>query len=148
MPERQAAGEGNEGRFLSMRVLGAFTLTMALTTGAVNASSFVVMGEAAPASTPSIVTLGEPLPEVTDEKVAAIPQKPRRNPTLGPLVIRGGVVGGSFAPASSTPSPAIATGTPSAPNKAAASHDKSPQAPPSPAPATPPPALAPRAMPR
>ncbi|HEY4192982.1 MAG TPA: hypothetical protein VGM46_10090, partial [Mesorhizobium sp.] len=45
-----------------MRVIGAFILTIALTTGAARASSFIVIDEAAPASTPSIVQLGQPAP--------------------------------------------------------------------------------------
>jgi hypothetical protein len=49
----------------------------------------------------SVVAVGEP--EVTDEKVAAIDEKPwRRDPI--PMVIRGGVVGGAYSP----PAPAAA----------------------------------------
>lgn len=60
MPKRHAA-EGSGSLLLSVRVLEAFILAMTLTTGAARASSFVVMGETAPASTPSIVTLGSPV---------------------------------------------------------------------------------------
>ncbi|MHA6644159.1 hypothetical protein [Mesorhizobium sp. A623] len=138
-----------------MRVLAAFILTMAAT-GMAQGSSFVVMGETAPAATPSIITLGapaparqtgqpsaqgarfvetpletpsiialgEPLPEVTFEKVAAIP---RRGPNFQPLVIRGGIAGDAFAPAI----PPKDTAAPS--QQAAASKGDAPAPPPAPA---------------
>lgn len=204
MPKGHAA-EGNGSLLLSGRVLEAFILAMTLTTGAARASSFVVMGETAPASTPSIVTLGspvatrvagvkatpsswvdksigqlqqaylrmkqadrrlypsveslssgatetpsiialgEPAPEITYEKVAAIPQKLKHGPMFKSLVIRGGVVGDAFAPAAGGGSSAVAASTSS---QAGASGGKSPSAPPPPVPAAPPPALAPKGMPQ
>jgi len=203
MPKRHAA-EGSGSLLLSVRVLEAFILAMTLTTGAARASSFVVMGETAPASTPSIVrlgspvgtrvagvkatpsswvdksigqlqqaylrmkqadrrfypsveslssgatetpsiiALGEPAPEITYEKVAAIPQKLKHGPMFKPLVIRGGVVGDAFAPAAGGGSSAVAAST----SPQAATGDKSPAAPPPPVPAAPPPALAPKGMPQ
>lgn len=191
---------------MSVRVLGAFILTITLTTGAARASSFVVMGETAPASTPSIVTLGspapakvagaapqswidksigqlqqaylrmkqadrrlypsveslnpvapetpsiialgEPAPEVTYEKVAAIPQKLKHGPMYKPLVIRGGVAGDAFAPAASAAPSAVTASSQNTPSPAAASGSQPPSAPPPPAPAAPtPPAIAPKGMP-
>jgi hypothetical protein len=136
---------------LFVRVLAAFILTMAAA-GMARASSFVVMGDTAPAATPSIITLGapapvmasaqdassverpletpsiialgEPLPEVTFEKVAAIP---RRGPTFQPLVIRGGIAGDAFTPAS----PPRDTAAPA--QQAAASRGDVPAPPPAPA---------------
>lgn len=165
-----------------VRVLAAFILTTVMATGATRASSFVVMGDAAPTSTPSIislgapapvkladdgpswidtslveikqayarmkadwpqvqnagaapmetpsiVTLGEPLPEVTYEKVSAIP---KRGPVFRPHVIRGGISGDAFSPAA--PPTATASSQPTPPSNG--------QAPPSPPPATPPPSSA------
>jgi hypothetical protein len=206
-PKRHSA-KGNGSLFLFVRVLGAFILTITLTTGAARASSFVVMGEAAPASTPSIITLGsptstrlartqarpsswidksieqlqqaylrakqtdrqpypsvesldsggmetpsiialgEPAPEITYEKVAAIPQKQRHGPMFKPLVIRGGVVGDAFAPASAGPSTDTSTSTQNTSSQAAASGGQSPSAPPPPVPAAPPPAVVPKGMPQ
>jgi len=97
-----------------------------VTTGAAQASSFVVMGESAPvatpsivalgapapasAATPSIVAMGEPLPTVTGEKVAAIPHTRKWGPRFQPLVIRGGLADNAFAVASPSPQQA-ASGT-------------------------------------
>ncbi|WP_320327801.1 hypothetical protein [Mesorhizobium dulcispinae] len=66
------------------------------------------------ASTPSVVALGEPVPAVTDEKVAAIPEKSGQRHAQAPTIIRGGIVGGaSAAPAATaaakSPAPAAAT---------------------------------------
>jgi hypothetical protein len=60
------------------------------------------LAAAAPIETPSIIALGEPLPEVADEKVAAIPEKAKLGPPSSPMVIRGGIAGGAFAPAAPT----------------------------------------------
>lgn len=147
----------HRGLLLSVRVLGVLTFVATLAAGAANASSFVVMGETAPAQTPSIVTLGEaastkiaeakpvapswtdetrkdlrqaygranrhsvapnssetattpvetpsivamgePLPEVAQEEVAAIPSRRGNGPNFKPLIIRGGIVGDAFVPA-------------------------------------------------
>lgn len=141
-----------------VRVLAAFILTMAAS-GAARASSFVVMGDVAPASTPSIITLGapapvmasaqdassverpletpsiialgEPLPEVTFEKVAAIPDK---GPSFQPLVIRGGITGDAFAPAT----PAKNGKDKAAPAQQAAAAPKNDAPAPPPTPAAPP----------
>ena len=204
-----AAAKGIGSLLLSsVRVLGAFILAMTSTAGAAGASSFVVMGETAPVSTPSIVTLGlpapakvagakaglsswadkpidqlqrafprmkqadrrlspsveslssgatetpsiialgEPAPEIAYEKVAAIPRKSKRGPMFKPLVIRGGVVGDAFAPATNAgPSAAPAPGKQNGSSQAAASGGQSPSAPPSPAPAAPPPAVVPKGTP-
>ncbi|QKC99843.1 hypothetical protein [Mesorhizobium sp. NZP2298] len=119
---------------MSVRIL--LGITLAALSGGAQASSLVFPG--APAATPSIlalkadgiqagdvlsvVALGEP--EVTDEKVAAIPNapEPRHGFMPGPMIIRGGVVGGDFstptqvkAPATTaTPAPAPAQATASA----------------------------------
>ncbi|KRB32724.1 MULTISPECIES: hypothetical protein [Mesorhizobium] len=119
---------------MSVRIL--LGITLAALSGGVQASSLVFPG--APAATPSIlvvkadgirasdvlsvVELGEP--EVTDEKVAAIPNapEPRHGFIQGPMIIRGGVAGGDFskptlvkAPATTaTPAPAPAQATASA----------------------------------
>ena len=109
---------------MSMRVLGALGFTLAAMTGGAQASSIVFLGvsKSTPsvikvgtpepmkiASSPSIVALGDPQPDVTYEKVAAIPEKPRHG--QAPMIIRGGIVGGAFA----TPAPAKATAAATAP---------------------------------
>jgi len=97
---------------VSLRVLGSIGAGLLAMTSLAQASSIVVAG--IPTSTPSVVrlpaiapgalslapsliALGEPVPAVTDEKVAAIPEHAQ-----APMIIRGGVVGGAFA----TPAPA------------------------------------------
>lgn len=75
---------------MSMRVLGALGFTLAAMTGGAHASSIVFFGVSTStpsvikvggsepvrtASTPSIVALGDAQPDVTYEKVAAIPEK-------------------------------------------------------------------------
>jgi hypothetical protein len=49
-------------------------------------------------ASPSIITLGEPWPPVTYEKVAAIPAKTKARSNFTPMVIRGGIVGDAFVP--------------------------------------------------
>ncbi|RUV53938.1 hypothetical protein EOA88_37110, partial [Mesorhizobium sp. M5C.F.Ca.IN.020.14.1.1] len=98
-----------------VRILGALGLTLAA--GGAHASSFVVLGApsstpsvvklgapepvkvAGSSSTPSIVALGEAVPDVTYEKVAAIPSqpKPKHDFMQSPMIIRGGIVGDAFA---------------------------------------------------
>ncbi|TIO91495.1 MAG: hypothetical protein E5X90_26855, partial [Mesorhizobium sp.] len=69
------------------------------------ASSIVVLGAATSTpsivrlaaiepgkATPSVVALGEPVPAVTDEKVAAIPEKSGQRHAQPPTIIRGGIV--------------------------------------------------------
>ncbi|MBZ9933477.1 hypothetical protein LB570_25645, partial [Mesorhizobium sp. BR1-1-5] len=91
---------------MSVRIWGALAITLASMGGGAQASSLVFPG--APASTPSIlalkaadgkasdvvsvVVLGEP--DVTYEKVAAIPGKAeaRHSFAQSPMIIRGGVV--------------------------------------------------------
>ena len=108
---------------MSMRVLGALGFTLAAMTGGAQASSIVFLGVSTStpsviklggpepmtiASAPSIVALGDAQPDVTYEKVAAIPEKPRHG-NQNPMIIRGGVVGGAFAaPAPAKASPAAA----------------------------------------
>ncbi|MER8894654.1 hypothetical protein [Mesorhizobium sp. M0676] len=115
---------------MSMRVLGALGFTLAAMTGGAHASSIVFLGVSTStpsvikvggsepvriASSPSIVALGDAQPDVTYEKVAAIPEKPRQDP----MIIRGGIVGRAFAapaPASaSTSAPAAETTAETAP---------------------------------
>lgn len=101
---------------MSMRVLGALGFTLAAMTGGAQASSIVFLGVSTStpsvikvggpepmtaASTPSIVAVGDAQSDVTYEKVAAIPEKPRQDP----MIIRGGIVGGAFA----APAPARAS---------------------------------------
>ncbi|TRC86989.1 hypothetical protein FJV76_30630 [Mesorhizobium sp. WSM4303] len=103
---------------MSVRMLGALGLTLAAMTGGAQASSIVFLGVSTStpsvikvggaepvkiASSPSIVALGDPQPDVTYEKVAAIPEKPRHG--QAPMIIRGGIVGGAFA----APAPAKAS---------------------------------------
>ncbi|HEY4193633.1 MAG TPA: hypothetical protein VGM46_13385, partial [Mesorhizobium sp.] len=101
-------------------------------------------------ATPSIIAMGEPAPGIGYEQVAAIP-KPKRGPLYQPMVIRGGVAGDAFAPASSSDQPAVATSAPARspanPSPAGpASGGQPPSAPPPPTP-TAPPVLAPKGMP-
>ncbi|CDX34287.1 conserved exported hypothetical protein [Mesorhizobium sp. ORS 3359] len=113
-----------------MRLLGAFGIGLLAMNGAADASSIVVLGVSTstpsvvrleaidPAklsalSAPSMIALGDPVPAVTDEKVAAIPEKSGHQPA--PMIIRGGIVGGAF----STPA-ATASAKPTAPATAAA----------------------------
>lgn len=116
---------------VSVRILGA--LGFILAAGEAQASSIIVLG--VPASTPSVVRLGAPEtvttaeskagsstpsvvalgaaePDVTYEKVAAIPNQPelKRGFMPGPMIIRGGIVGGDF----SVPTPASAAAAPQA----------------------------------
>ena len=78
-----------------------FVLSFAAMCGSAPASSLLVLsGE--PASTPSIVKLGEPEAGISGDRVAAIPK------TFGPqspMVIRGGTVGGLSAAPAATPGP-------------------------------------------
>ncbi|WP_181180690.1 hypothetical protein [Mesorhizobium sp. B2-4-6] len=95
-----------------MRLLGAFGISLLAMNGAAHASSIVVVGpptstpsvvrlnaieptKLSAASTPSMIALGDPMPAVTDEKVAAIPEKSGHQ--QAPMIIRGGIVGGAFA---------------------------------------------------
>ncbi|TIS54404.1 MAG: hypothetical protein E5W91_26975 [Mesorhizobium sp.] len=125
----------------------AVTLSMtgwAATAGGAQASSLVVLGvskttpsvvrlgSAEPAG-PSIMALGEELPDVTDETVAAIPDKPepKHGFMQNPMIIRGGIVGGAFAsPApAAAPVKAIAAAAPAADGKPAATATASNSAP-------------------
>lgn len=114
-----------------MRLLGAFGISLLAMNGAAHASSIVVVGPSTstpsvvrldaidPAklsalSAPSMIALGDPVPAVTDEKVAAIPEKSGHQPA--PMIIRGGIVGGAFAtpaakPTATTTAAAPANGT-------------------------------------
>ncbi|RWD63525.1 MAG: hypothetical protein EOS60_30520 [Mesorhizobium sp.] len=86
-----------------MRLLGAFGIGLLAMNGAAHASSIVVVGPSTstpsvvrldaidPAklsalSAPSMIALGDPVPAVTDEKVAAIPEKAGHQPA--PMIIR------------------------------------------------------------
>ncbi|MCV3210655.1 hypothetical protein OHD62_29080 [Mesorhizobium sp. YC-39] len=116
---------------VSVRILGA--LGFILAAGEAQASSIIVLG--APSSTPSVVKLGAPEtvtmaenqaghstpsvvalgaaePDVTYEKVAAIPNQPelKRGFMPGLMIIRGGIVGGDF----SIPAPATTAAAPQA----------------------------------
>ncbi|MER8904095.1 MULTISPECIES: hypothetical protein [unclassified Mesorhizobium] len=138
---------------MSMRVLGALGFTLAAMTGGAHASSIVFLGVSTStpsvikvggsepvriASSPSIVALGDAQPDVTYEKVAAIPEKPRHG--QDPMIIRGGIVGGAFAapaPArASTSAPAAETTAETAPaGTATASNGKPESQPAAPQPA-------------
>ncbi|MEZ2331917.1 hypothetical protein AB6802_19525 [Mesorhizobium sp. RCC_202] len=100
-----------------MRLLGAFGIGLLAMTGVSQASSIVTLGVStstpsvirvkaiepvrlSAASTPSVIALGDPVPAVTDEKVAAIPSGHQQ----APMIIRGGIVGGAFASPAATAS--------------------------------------------
>ena len=127
---------------MSVRIL--LGTVLAVVTGGAQASSLVFPG--APSSTPSIIKLdaakplktadtakavqsvvglGETQPDVTDEKVAAIPDKPEASHGFeqNPMVIRGGVVGPAFSAPTPTAAPAkaAAPATGTAPATATAS---------------------------
>ncbi|MER9327178.1 hypothetical protein [Mesorhizobium sp. M0488] len=106
---------------MSLRIL--LGIALAAAGGTAQASSLIFPG--APASTPSVlllqaaaadkasdgqsvVALGEP--DVTYEKVAAIPHAPaaRHGFTQSPMIIRGGVAGGAFSTPASGQAPAAA----------------------------------------
>jgi hypothetical protein len=118
---------------VSMRVLAMLGVGLLATAGGAQASSIVVLGVststpsvirlgAPESSTPSVVAFGEPAPDVTDEKVAAIPEKSEHHGFMpSPMIIRGGVVGGAFATPAATPAKATAAAAP-----AAAADTKSP----------------------
>jgi hypothetical protein len=114
-----------------MRLLGAFGIGLLAMHGVAHASSIVVLGVStstpsvirlnaieparlSAASTPSMIALGDPMPAVTDEKVAAIPEKSGHQ--QAPMIIRGGVVGGAFATPAATASakPSTPATTPAA----------------------------------
>jgi hypothetical protein len=114
-----------------MRMLGTAAIGLLAMTGMAEASSVITLGAAGStpsvvrvgaldpakgASTPSVIALGEPA--VTDEKVAAIPEKSAHGRTPTPMIIRGGVVGGAFA----TPA-ATAAAKPTAPAATAPAND-------------------------
>lgn len=118
---------------MSVRVL--LGITLATVASGAQASSLVFPG--APAATPSILTLkaadtkasdvvsvvalGEP--DVTYEKVAAIPDAPeaRHGFMRSPMIIRGGVVGGDFSTPTQAKAPAATTTAAPAPAQATAS---------------------------
>ncbi|MER8462760.1 hypothetical protein [Mesorhizobium sp. M1396] len=121
---------------MSVRIL--LGIILAALTGGAQASSLVFPG--ASSSTPSIIRLGAPMasgaksvvavgdaqPDVTFEKVAAIPDRPeaRHGFQPGPMVIRGGVTGPAFSAPAPTAAPATdvapAAGTAPAPGMAPA----------------------------
>ncbi|WP_245318035.1 MULTISPECIES: hypothetical protein [unclassified Mesorhizobium] len=118
---------------MSVRVL--LGITLATMASGVQASSLVFPGP--PAATPSILTLkaadikasdvvsvvalGEP--DVTYEKVAAIPNPPEAQHGFmpSPMIIRGGIVGGDFSTPTQTKAPAATTAAAPAPAQATAS---------------------------
>ena len=126
--------------------LGAVSIGL-LVTGLAQASSVVMLGvststpsvirlaaiepgHVSAASTPSVVALGEPVPAVTDEKVAAIPEKSEQRHAQTPMIIRGGIVGGAFVTPAATASakstaPANGTAPATPPNGTAAAAPKS-----------------------
>ncbi|MBZ9763094.1 hypothetical protein LB553_19735 [Mesorhizobium sp. CA8] len=100
-----------------MRLLGALGISLLAMNGAAYASSIVMVAPStstpsvirlnaiepaklSSASTPSMIALGDPMPAVTDEKVAAIPEKSGHQ--QAPMIIRGGIVGGAFATPAAT----------------------------------------------
>jgi hypothetical protein len=123
---------------VSVRAFSSVVLSLAAMTVGAQASSFVTVGAPAPtpsiiklaaleptkaaeadtvsghdSPTPSVVALGDPLPDVTYEKVAAIPDQPKSKHGFmqNPMIIRGGIVGGAFA----SPAPAKTANAPAAP---------------------------------
>nr|WP_189524563.1 MULTISPECIES: hypothetical protein [unclassified Mesorhizobium] len=132
---------------MSVRIWGTLVITLAAMVGEAQASSLVFPG--APASTPSVVVLkatdgkasdvvsvvalGEP--DVTYEKVAAIPDKaePRHAFPHSPMIIRGGVVGGAFSTPVQAKAPAAATAPVTAPAAATAPATATASAAPAPA---------------
>ena len=126
---------------MSVRIL--LGITLAALSCEAQASSLVFPG--APASTPSVLTLkaadpakasdvqsvvavGEP--DVTYEKVAAIPNPPEAQHGFSQelMIIRGGVVGGAFSTPAQGKAPAAATTPAPAPAKATASAAPAPNA--------------------
>ncbi|MDX8514714.1 hypothetical protein [Mesorhizobium captivum] len=92
----------------SIVVLGVSTSTPSVVRPAA-----IEPGKVSAASTPSVVALGEPVPAVTDEKVAAIPEKPGQRHAQAPMIIRGGIVGGAPAtPAATASAKSTAAATP------------------------------------
>jgi hypothetical protein len=127
-----AAGQGVT--IVRIHIVGSVILSLAAIAGTAQASSLIVLGPSG--STPSIVklvaleqskaadikssvvALGEPMSDVTYEKVAALPEQPaaKHGPMQAPMIIRGGVVGSAF----DTPAPRAApAGTVTAPAPAA-----------------------------
>ena len=118
-----------------MRIMGAAVIGLLATGGVSQASSIVVLGvskstpsvvrvnaiaKLSAVSSPSMIALGDPVPAVTDEKVAAIPTG--HQPAT--MIIRGGVVGSAF----STPA-ATASAKPTAPAAAAPANGTAPATP-------------------
>ncbi|MGX5829128.1 hypothetical protein [Mesorhizobium sp. 43Arga] len=118
---------------MSVRVL--LGITLATLAGGAQASSLVFPD--APTATPSILTLkaadikasdvvsvvalGEP--DVTYEKVAAIPNAPeaRHGFMPSPMIIRGGILGGDFSTPAQAKAPVATTSAAPAPAQATAS---------------------------
>jgi len=135
-----------------VRILGALGLILAA--GTAQASSFVVPGApsstpsvvrlgapepvkvAGSSSTPSIVALGEPVPDVTYEKVSAIPSQSKHDFMQSPMIIRGGIVGDAFTKPAPSTAPAAATAA-AAPGAATKSDKKTTATNSPPEPATP-----------
>lgn len=120
---------------MRIHIIGSVVLSLAAIAGTAQASSLIVLGPSG--STPSVielvaleqskaaditssvVALGEPIPDVTFEKVAALPEQPaaKHGPVQAPMIIRGGVVGDAF----DMPAPRAApAGTAAAPAPVAA----------------------------
>ncbi|TGS71606.1 hypothetical protein EN817_30040 [Mesorhizobium sp. M3A.F.Ca.ET.174.01.1.1] len=108
---------------VSARILGVVGAGLVTMMGGAQASSIIRLeaststpsiirlealepGKLSSAVTPSVVALGDAAQAVSNEKVAAIPAKPRHG-TPAPMIIRGGVIGGAFA----TPAPATSAKT-------------------------------------
>ena len=124
-------------------MLAVLAASLAATVGGAHASSILVLGAststpsivrldaaepAKTASLPSIVALGEPVPDVSGEKVAAIPENSRHGPRQEPMVIRGGIVGGASATPAAQAAPAKAATAPTAEGKPAADGKAAPTA--------------------
>ncbi|MCA0056173.1 MULTISPECIES: hypothetical protein [unclassified Mesorhizobium] len=135
---------------MSVRIWGTLGVTLAAMAGGAQASSLVFPG--APSATPSIVTLeaadaaqagdtrsvtalGDP--DVTYEKVAAIPNAPeaRHGFLQNPMIIRGGIVGSAFSTPTQAKVPATAPATATASTAPAANGQKTPATSPAAAPA-------------
>ncbi|TPK51384.1 MULTISPECIES: hypothetical protein [unclassified Mesorhizobium] len=135
---------------MSVRIWGTLGVTLAAMAGGAQASSLVFPG--APSATPSIVALkaadaaqagdtrsvtelGDP--DVTYEKVAAIPNAPeaRHGFLQNPTIIRGGIVGSAFSTPTQAKAPATAPATATASAAPAANGQKIPATSPAAAPA-------------
>ena len=137
--------EPQAGATPSILILSETTPVDVVTLPALTVDPNVAIGEVGPAPrddtagssivplSRSVIAVGEP--DVTDEEVAAIGDKPWHRESI-PMVIRGGVIGDAF----STPAPPAAPETPKASDEQASETAQSPDGSSEPEQAAPPPA--------